>query len=362
MLRYLLIISILFSVADIANAAIWYVSPAGGNSATDPGAKQTVTSIQAALNMAAPGDTIMLQPGEYFEDFHSVRDGNSDQPITIKGTLASVIRGSGKRSHIVDINHDYHHLIGFTVDGLSGDPTVKHNYRNKLIYVHGRLPHRGVKGTLIDSMNLRNAGGECLRLRYFISHSEIRNNRISHCGVYDFKFPGSKKNGEAIYLGTSSTQWANGINPTDDPDHSTDNWIHNNEIQTWGDECVDIKEGAEHNIVEHNVCEHQLDSKSAGFDARGDHNIFRYNIVRNNTGSAFRLGGHKVNGRQYGIGNQVYGNDIGLNAAGAIKIVVNPQGQICDNRIQLSHVPVVRGKNIHNIHPASSCSQAADLR
>jgi len=362
MLRRLLIISVLLSVANIANAAILYVNPAGDSSTTSPVANQTVASIQAALDIARPGDTIMLQPGQYFEDFHSVRDGHPDQPITIKGTRASVIKGSGKRSHIIDINHNYHHLIGFTVDGLNGDPSVKQNYTNKLIYVHGRLPQRGVSGTLIDSMELRNAGGECLRLRYFISQSEIRNNRISHCGVFDFKFTGGKKNGEAIYLGTSSTQWANGINPTADPDQSVDNWIHHNEIQSWGDECVDIKEGAERNIVEHNVCEHQLDAKSAGFDARGDNNIFRYNTVRNNTGSAFRLGGHKVNGRQYGIGNQVYGNNIGLNSAGAISIAATPQGQICDNRIQPSNVPEVRGKNVKDIRPASSCSQAADTR
>ena len=357
MLKGLQIVVLLLLFGECAWATTWYVYPEDTVPPASQAPQSDAASIQAALDKAAPGDTIELAPGRYFEDFHSVRDGTSDKPITIHGTRASIVQGSGHRSHIIDINHDYIHLVGFTVDGLTGTPTVKHNYIDKLIYVHGRRPNRGLTGLLIDSLALRNAGGECLRLRYFVNHSEIRNTLIAHCGVHDFRFTSAKKNGEGIYLGTSSTQWSDGKNPTADPDRSSHNWIHDNEFHTWGDECVDIKEGAEHNLVEHNICEHQQDAKSAGFDARGDDNVFRYNIVRDNVGSAFRLGGHRVDGRQYGIGNQVYGNTIGYNGAGAVKIMAKPQGRICDNLLQQANIIPVRGEGTTRIHPEARCPQ-----
>ena len=345
----------LLPLSDVARAATWSVqapsTPPVPNTLSEP----YLTSIQAALEKADPGDIIELAVGEYFEDIHSVRDATRSQPITIRGSRGSVIRGSGRSSRIIQINHDHHHLAGFTVDGLVGKPDEKSSYRDKLVYVHGRRPYRGVDGTLIDSLELRNAGGECLRLRYFVTHSEIRNSRFIGCGIHDFKFPSGGKNGEAIYLGTSSTQWADGKNPTDGPDRTTGNWIHHNTFQTWGNECVDIKEGAERNLVEHNVCEQQLDPESGGFDSRGDNNVFRYNTVRNNRGAAFRLGGHVVAGHAYGVGNQVYGNIIGLNDGGGVKIMVNPQEKICDNQFQHTKTRRAAGKRAQDIRPDQPC-------
>lgn len=342
--------------AYTARAETWYVHPPGavpmGGRA---GAANMASSIQAALEKAGPGDTIELADGAYLEDIHSVRDGEKIRPITIRGSRASIVHGSGRRAHIVDINHDHLHLVGFTVDGLVGDPKRKESYRKKLIYVHGREPHRGVEGTLIDAMELRNSGGECLRLRYFVRDSEIRNSRFFQCGTHDFLFSGGGKNGEAIYMGTSSTQWADGKNPTADADCSTNNWIHHNEFQTWGNECVDIKEGSENNLVEHNTCEYQMDPKSAGFDARGDNNVFRYNIVRNNQGAAFRLGGHVVGGQHYGVGNQVYANNIGYNAGGGVKIMALPQASICNNQIEPPGLRPVLGEGVGDIRPEAPC-------
>ncbi|MCK5921157.1 MAG: hypothetical protein KAG66_09465, partial [Methylococcales bacterium] len=150
-------------------------------------------------------------------------------------------------------------------------------------------------------------------------------------GVYDFQFNNGGKNGEAIYVGTSSKQWDDGKNPTADPDESNNNWIHHNNINTLGNECVDIKEGATANIVEYNNCFGQKDSKSGGLDVRGDGNTLRYNQVHGNIGAGVRLGGHLVNGRQYGRNNHVYGNQIYDNLGGGIKFQEAPQGDICGN-------------------------------
>lgn len=48
--------------------------------------------------------------------------------------------------------------------------------------------------------------GECVRLKNFVSNSQITDNTIEHCGVYDYQFNEGKKNGEGIYIGTSNKQ------------------------------------------------------------------------------------------------------------------------------------------------------------
>ena len=52
--------------------------------------------------------------------------------------------------------------------------------------------------------------GECVRLKNFVINANITDNTIQHCGLYDFEFAGnsttSGKNGEGIYVGTSSNQ------------------------------------------------------------------------------------------------------------------------------------------------------------
>ena len=48
-----------------------------------------------------------------------------------------------------------------------------------------------------------------------------------------------------------------------------------NRIETNGNECVDIKEGASFNAVEDNDCSDQRDSESGCYDPRGNENTFR---------------------------------------------------------------------------------------
>lgn len=48
--------------------------------------------------------------------------------------------------------------------------------------------------------------GECIRLKNFVINSEITENEIYNCGVYDFQGDGEGVNGEGIYIGTSFTQ------------------------------------------------------------------------------------------------------------------------------------------------------------
>jgi hypothetical protein len=191
--------------------------------------------------------------------------------------------------------------------------------------VIGTRRHDGVTGLRVLHMTFKNAGDECVRLRYFVQHNEIGHSTFMNCSVHDFRFQAGGKNGEAVYIGTAPEQWGQHGAPSADPDHSNNNWIHHNTFNTQGNECVDIEEGSSGNIVEHNVCTGQRDPKSAGLDARGNGNVFRYNHVFGNIGAGVRLGG---NGPMDGADNHVYGNRIVDNRAGGIKVLHERQDSV----------------------------------
>ncbi len=344
---FILVVSFALSIAllNLASAQDYHVSASQAN------------SIQQALDKAMPGDVIHLSSGIYYQDFDTKKAGTASAPITITGPADAVIKGAG-RGRIAQIFHDYYHLTGFTFDGLAGDPNSRASYRDKLLYVQGTGNKEGVNGLKLLNMNFKNSGGEAVRIRYFAHDNEVANSKFENIGIYDFKFHDGGKNGEAIYLGTSSNQWADGKNPTADPDGSTNNWIHHNYFNTNGNEAVDIKEGAKKNIVEYNTVTGQKDPESGGLDSRGDENIFRYNQVSGNTGAGIRLGGHLVNGHQYGINNQVYGNNINNNLNGGIKFQAAPQKDVCGNEMSGNQGGNSAGLFASQFNPVAKCSFA----
>ncbi|MCR4326181.1 MAG: right-handed parallel beta-helix repeat-containing protein, partial [Candidatus Roizmanbacteria bacterium] len=304
------------------------------------------------VDRAMPGETINLLPGVYQQDIISKRDGTNNAPITITGTRAAIVQGGGE-SRIVQIHHDYLTLQGFTIDGKYRETHTPDSYRDKLIYAIGTQPQDGVSGLRILNMDLKNAGGECVRLRYFAQNNEIANTSITGCGIHDFSFADGGKNGEGIYIGTAPEQRTDKKNPTADPDESYYNWIHHNTINTKGNECVDIKETSRFNIVEYNDCTGQRDIESGGMDSRGEENIFRHNTIHDNQGAGIRLGGDED---VDGINNQIYNNTIVNNASGGIKIQTWPQGSmICENTMSNNKGGNGVGDYGDRIKPTQSC-------
>lgn len=305
----------------------YFVSPDGDDRNTGLTLEQAWATIQRAVDQAAPGETIRLADGEYFQDIVSRASGSPGEQIAIIGSQKAIVRGGGY-GRVVEINHDYLTLSGFTVDGRFQSSEKEGDYRDKLIFVLGKSERRGVTGLRIENMLIQNAGGECVRLRYFAERNEIAHNVIRNCGVADFVFDKGGKNGEGIYIGTAPEQRDDGTNPTKDTDVSSHNWIHHNTFDTRGNECVDIKEGSTKNIVEFNSCTGQQDRDSAGMGSRGNENVFRHNEIFGNRGAGIRLGGDK---KEHGIGNFIHNNVLRDNQEGGIKIMRQPQGNICDN-------------------------------
>ena len=329
-----------------------YVDPVQGNDRHSGSNTTPLQTIQKAVDIAQPGDTIVLAAGLYLQDIVSKRNGLLGAPITITGPPTAVIKGAGN-ARIIEIDHSYITLDGFTIDGLYGDPNTASGYRNKLVYVLGQENESGVTRVRLLNMTLRNSGGEAIRLRYFAYNNEIAYCNISNCGIYNFEFGGSGTYGEGIYIGTASDQVLQGENPTPSPDQCNDNWIHNNIIDTQGAECIDIKEASSGNIIDYNMLTGSKAINSGGISCRGNGNIFRNNEIYDNAGAGIRLGGDT---QADGINNYVQNNNIHDNQAGGIKIMNEPQTMICGNTMSDNIGGNCVGIYSSHFDPAATCS------
>ena len=179
-----------------------FVAPEGSDNNDGKSIQSPLQTIQKAVDLANPGDVIKLLPGAYLQDVVTKRDGLPNQPIVITGSRQAVVQGE-KNARIFEINHSFITLDGFTIDGHYKAEETKSAYRDKLIYVIGKAPKQGPSNVKILNMEIKNAGGECIRFRYFSQYNEVAYNQITRCGVIDFEFDGNGKNGEAIYIGTA---------------------------------------------------------------------------------------------------------------------------------------------------------------
>lgn len=354
--RVLLLVALALAGCDAAfvdpviAGQVWYVSPTGedGSDGNHPG--RAFRTLQRALDVAAAGHTIVLAPGDYLQDAVSRRNGRPDAPITVTGPAAAILRGAGQ-PRLVEINHDHVVLRGFTIDGLHGPPDQRASYSDKLIYAIGTAPGDGVTGLVVEGMTLRNAGGECVRLRYFARGNVIRNSTIADCGIYDFRFAAGGKNGEGVQIGTSPGDLADGKNPTADPDRSSDNTVENNLIDTQGSECVDIKESAARNLIQGNTCRGNKDTDAAGVSLRSHENRLEGNTIEDSAGAGVRLGGDDGEGAR----NRVVGNRFARNAGGSLRVLVRPQGAICENTFAKDGTAAVVGSEADGVEPEGPC-------
>jgi hypothetical protein len=327
-------------------ATDYYVATTGSDANSGTSTGTPFATIQKALDTAPRGATVHLASGTYLQDAVTIRSG-----VTITGPSTAVVKGAGN-SRIFQIQHDSVTLDGFTIDGLFGSSSSKDGYRDKLVYVMSTSPGDGVGTLTIRNMRLKNAGGECLRLRYLITNADVHDNTVGPCGVYDFKFNDGGKNGEGIYLGTAPEQQGQNGAPDAQADRSRNNHVHHNTIATYGNECVDVKENSTANVIEHNDCSQQKDSSSGGLDARGNGNTFRYNTIHDNTGAGVRLGGDTETD---GVDNHVYGNTITNNASGGVKFMRTPQGQVCGNTMSGNTGGDSVGTYAANFTPTAAC-------
>jgi hypothetical protein len=332
-------------------AAVIYVSPRGDDAAS--GTRATpLRTIQSAVDRATRGTSIELTAGSYVEN---VVIPISQSGITLRGPRTAVLHGTGK-GRVLWIQASNVTLTGFSIDGLmpGADPALRESYADVGILLQTITegsPTRSVKVVLMRIGNLR---GECVRIKDLAEDIVISANTITHCGKDDFVFGGGGKNGEGIYIGTAPEQIAE-KNTHQQPDVTRRVLVRGNTILTHGNECVDIKEAARENIVERNLCGEQLDPNSGGFDARGDANIFRDNVIRNVAGAGIRFGGDTD---LDGVDNIATGNTIIRAGRGGIRYQRAPQGRQCGNRV-FGDAPAASGDFAANFAPDGACQAAS---
>jgi len=291
-------------------ATLWVRADAGPGGDGSEG--RPFKTLEEALDVAGPGYVVSVAPGTYHppENLRSVRSGERHRPIRLVGHDAE-LRGDGD-GRLVEITHDYISLEGFRLR----DADI-------LVWVQKATGVRIIGNTLSD------AAGECVRLKYFASGNEVAHNRIERCGLGGFNLNKDDKNGEGIYIGTAPEQREE-KNPTADVDDSGRNWVHENTIEVPA-ECVDVKEGSRENLVENNVCTGSKDPDGAGFSSRGLGTVFRNNRSTGHAGAGIRLGGDSA---EDGTLSVVVGNVLADNEGYGIKVLREPQAQICGNVVR----------------------------
>jgi hypothetical protein len=299
---------------------IYFVSSEGNNKNSGKSVTKPIKSIQQAINYANPGDKIIVLPGEYYENLKTIRSGTKNKPIQIIGTINSVIYGNlTSGGKIVQINHNYIELLNLNINGQFVNINSKNSFHDKIIYIKGEI-NNPIKGIKIMSSELKNAWGECLRIK-LAKDIEIKWNKISNCGLRDFRFNRGRQNGEGIYVGTAPEQMPKGI-----LDYTNDVIIQNNIIATFAAECIDIKEGSENILVKNNICFEEKAKKVGGISIRGNNNKIINNIIFKNDGAGIRIGGDT---EKDGLNNIVKNNYLDNNKF-ALKIMRLPQ-IICGN-------------------------------
>lgn len=104
------------TTADSSDAIV--VAPEGADSDNMGSGDSPLRSIQKAIEIAHPGDTIYIQDGEYDESIQTVRAGTAADPITITGSENAVIQGGSEPYFVFMIRHSHIHLRGLTINGL----------------------------------------------------------------------------------------------------------------------------------------------------------------------------------------------------------------------------------------------------
>jgi parallel beta-helix repeat protein len=301
-------------VASCASAATLYVATTGNDGNSGTSAKPWKT-LQHAVNMVSPGDTILVEAGTYA----GCRIGVSGSP-TLPKTLqaapgAAVILNkpgpSNKHNSIVEVENFNGTTTDWVISGfqVTGSPKYGIDVRvTDRITVQNNHVHNSALTGIFTA---------------FSNHVLIQNNETDH------------NHEHGIYQSNSSTY------PTIRGNHSHDNYaagIHMN-----GDISEQPGNGmVQFATVENNVIWNNGVGGGSGINCDGvDDSIFRNNLLYNNHASGISL--YAIDGAHGSSNNKVYNNTIVMPAGArwAVNIPDDgvappPTGNAVENNILLT--------------------------
>ncbi len=128
----------------------------------------TYTTIQAAINSASAGDTILVHEGTYNENLLiSGKNGSSSNPYILKSARGEHVEiNTGSEKYGINVNSDYWTIDGFDISG-SG---------NSIIRCYGALT--AIIRNCNISGNLTNSGNGIL-----LNYGGCNNSKVSNCTV-----------------------------------------------------------------------------------------------------------------------------------------------------------------------------------
>ena len=272
----------------------------------------SASALASALSNAQAGDLIKLADGTYGGSFTLGKSGSSSAPIVVCGSSNAVLSGtSGVTSATVLIVSGAHNvtLDGFTVtNGIVG------------IRIKG-----GSSNVTARHLTVHDLGQEGIVLKETSKHNLIDGVHVYNTGRSS---PGY---GEGVYIGTTSSQWVNGV-----PDRSDSNTVRSSQFgPNITVEAVDMKDGTTGTVVQGNSFDgtgYSSGNASAWVNAYGNNAI-----ITDNTGKVAAQNGYKVEAitSGWGNGNVFHNNSIDLSGASGYGVYVGsaPTGIVvgCDN-------------------------------
>lgn len=140
------------------------------------------SSIQETLELAQPGDVVLIPPGTYDEVLVTVVDGTSDDPITLRAEGEVIVTQIGE---VLEVAHAFHRFEGIVFDGQFGETDTVDL-------------EEGAHGTVLSGVEVRNSARDCIDIdagdEGGPSDVVIEDSLVHHCLWWD----GSREDAHGI--------------------------------------------------------------------------------------------------------------------------------------------------------------------
>jgi hypothetical protein len=236
-----------------------YVDPNGSN--WNSGAEEEpLETIQKALNVVDPGETIRLNPGTYTAAWETAKAGEQGKPITITGPKEAILRPSPEaveeKYTPLRISHSHYRLTGMTIDGLQNPaaPEQVESYAKRLL----KISPPSDTETYVENVKIAPHGVGNSQTK-FIQMTRAKNSAIGPFKVHgpagvNYLYGDVKSHiGEIVYLGTPYQNYVDYDWPWNTYDETRNIRIHHidNSHGYHHAEMVDCKEGTRNITIEY---------------------------------------------------------------------------------------------------------------